>query len=724
MNSSIIFGKHARFTVITPECIRLEYSPEGVFLDMPTLFAANRRPGRVNYKKNIYRNRLAIITSVLALNYTSDGKPFNPGNIKIIIQGGRRRITWVPGMENKRNLEGPLATLDGVEGYRKCPDGLLARDGWHLIDDSGKHVLSGGWIAVQERKNALDWFFFGYGNDYKAALRALAAVSGPVPLPRKHIFGSWYCRWWDYTSADYRRLVREYREHDFPLDVMVMDMGWHRYDAAYGYGWADNPGWSGFSWNRKLLPDAEKLLKEFRKNGIFTVLNVHPHDGIRDHEDRYRAFMKDGGVDPAGRRNIPFLAGDQRYMQAYFKHGHQPHEKIGVDFWWVDWQQDSLMPYVNGMPGLRHLPWLNHLYFKHTSRDNRRGMSFSRWGGWGDHRNPIHFSGDDKGCWEMLAFIVPFTVQSGNSGCFYWAHDLGGFWGAKDDELFARWVQFGLTNACMRVHSEGGIDRRPWKWNKSAVKSMRISFHLRSRLFPYIYSSAYKSYKEFLPLLRPMYLEFPENEKAYKNRQQYFLGDNFLAAPLTRPGTGKELEASQVVWFPEGIWYNWFTGKKYTGDSRVAVRHNLYEWPLYARGGSIIPMQSYTPRMSTEPLKHLLLRYYPGGHKCASQFDLYEDDGQTQGYLRGEHAITRIAGKQDGRSATITVEPARGAYRGQVKARAVTLEYVTEQRGISVKVNGKKHRTEYDGAEGILRITVPRNSVRKRLEIMLTPPEK
>ncbi|MDD5674610.1 MAG: glycoside hydrolase family 31 protein, partial [Chitinivibrionales bacterium] len=637
------------------------------------------------------------------------------------ISKGSQNVFWVPGMPNSGNLQGPLTTLDEVDCYRKCPDALLARSGWFVIDDSGKAVLRDDWVAQGAVDGRKDWYLFGYGNDYKSALRSLAAVSGPVPIPRKQIFGSWYCRWWDYTSGDYRTLVRGYKDHDFPLDIMVMDMGWHRYDAPSGFGWAGNIGWSGWSWNRKLLPDAEALLEEFKQDGIKTVLNIHPHDGIRNHEDCYEDFMKEQGRSSKGRSNLPFLAGDRDYMRAYFKHAHAPLERAGVDFWWVDWQQDSLVPYVSGVPGLKHLPWLNHLYFKHSLQNGQRGMSFSRWGGWGDHRYPIQFSGDCKGCWEMLTFIVPFTAQSGNAGCFYWAHDLGGFWAPKEDpELFARWVQFGLTSACMRLHSFGDTDRRPWKWDKDAEDSMRISFQWRARLMPYIYSTAFQAYNATLPLLRPMYLEYLELEEAYCNPQEYLFGDNILAAPVTTPGTGPKKDALQTVWFPQGAWYDLFTGDKFTGESKQTRSYELARQPLFVRGGTIIPMQPYTARMTTEPLAQLILRCYPGEGDCSSRFDLYEDDGRSQDYLNGKRAITPLLYKQEGRATIITVAPTEGSYSGQLKKRSVTVELFGERVPGSCRVNGKVAQFTYDEREELIKVSVPAVDIREKLKIQIS----
>ena len=273
-------------------------------------------------------------------------------------------------------------------------------------------------------------------------------------MPRRHVLGSWYCRWFRYTADDFRQIVKEFGEHDFPLDIMVMDMDWHtQQNARTGYGHASNLGWTGYTWDKTLIPEPAKLLEEFKRDGIFVTLNDHPCDGMREHEEHYGAFI--GMLPQESSANPPFNAGDQRYMTAFFSAAHEPLKQQGVDFWWLDWQQDYIYGSVSGVPGLRHLPWLNHLYYKHSETGEQRGQGFSRWGGWGNHRYPIQFSGDTSATWEMLAFQIPFTAASGNAGCFFWAHDLGGFWGERNPEMFTRWVQFGAMSSSLRLHSCG-----------------------------------------------------------------------------------------------------------------------------------------------------------------------------------------------------------------------------------------------------------------------------
>ncbi|MGV8829363.1 MAG: TIM-barrel domain-containing protein [Breznakibacter sp.] len=689
----ILAGK-ARFTVITPELIRMEYAVNGVFVDDPTLFAYERNNRSSDFEFIKENDRFIIRTSRMELTYKNDGLPFSQMNIRIqVFRPGQKDYDWRIYSENEHNLGGTLATLDGIGGEVPLEPGLLSRDGWYMIDDSGKEILKNGWLVERPVKHLRDLYFFAYGTDYKAALRALTAIGGVVPMTRKYVHGSWYCRWWNYTEQEYRDIIQGYKDHNFPIDILVMDMGWHRQDFKAGMGHAGNYGWTGYSWNRKLLPNAEKLISELKKDQIYLTLNDHPLDGIRYGEDSFSDFMKAMGADTSQHENLFFDAGNKKYMTNFFKFAHEPLEKQGIDFWWLDWQQDYVMPYVPGFRNVKHLPWLNHLYYDHSLQNGKRGLCFSRWAGWGSHRTPIQFSGDADGNWDMLRFEVKFTASSSNVGCFFWAHDIGGFYGERNPEMYVRWTQFGLTNSSLRIHSvyDKELDRRPWLWGKAEENAMRKIYHLRSQLMPYIYSSVWQCHTQTLPLIRSMYIEYPTIEEAYNNSQQYLFGDLFMAAPITSTGVGDLKTATQEVWIPENeAWYNFFTGTKMQSGKQT-VSATLDETPLFVRGGIPIPMQPYKTRMASAPLDTIILRCFPGEEGKEGSYQLYEDDGVTQEYEKGNYAITHLSYfKKDGQ-VSIGINAVQGAYQDQPTKRAYRIELPGEKFS-SAKINGRKTR--------------------------------
>ncbi len=708
MTNPFVIANTARFTIIAPECIRLEYSENGQFIDEPSLTAVNRNAYSSEFRVDkIQENIWKISTSRMQITYQPNGKPFSKENIfAMIILQGDEKARWVPDMVNQGNLGGTVRTLDQARGKIPLEDGILSRDGWYLLDDSRRPILASDWVQQRPKDAGIDWYLFGYGLNYKAALQAFTKIAGQVPMPRKYVLGSWYSRYWPYSSAEYRQIIEEYRQHDFPLDVIVMDMDWHK------------DGWTGWSWNRKLLPDAEELLQWFHQQNLAVTLNLHPADGVKPHEDRYIEFMKELGEDVG--KTIPFDSSNQKYISAIFKHIHEPLEKQGVDFWWLDWQQFE--PSL-GNPELKNLEWLNYCYFKHTGKnEERRGTSFSRWGGWGDHKHPIHFSGDAVSIWDMLEFEVPFTATAGNVGCFFWSHDIGGHFGGLTPETNTRWIQFGALTAALRLHSthDATMDKRPWLMAEPHLTSMKKAFHLRSILMPYIYSSVWQSCQNTIPLTRSMYIEYPEKEISYHSQPQYLFGDALLVAPITRPGTGPNKVASQRVWFPPGAWYNWFTGERCvsTGENFTNVWADITEFPLYVKGGIPIPLQKYTQRMASEPLKHLIVRVYPGPN---NSFTLYEDDGISQAYKKGIFATTQIQYRQTENIQEIIIEPVRGTYTNQPQERSYTIEFGDNMPEEIVQVLYQGQPIDYtcNNKEAICRVEIPAQSISQKIHIQL-----
>lgn len=719
LGHQVVIGNN-RITFITDHLVRLEYANNAQFLNDSTLFAIDRSPREVEVKTERKGRKYIFTTKAMRLEFDADGCPFGQNNLRVSWQQGGKQKSWCLSDEQSRNLWGPVVTLDAVDGPIPRMEGLLSRDGWYLIDDSGKDVYRNGSLHYRDRNHVQDFYLFVYGTDYKAALKSLAAISGPAPMTRKYVHGAWYCRWWPYTADDYREIVQGYKDHDFPLDVLVFDMDWHRKDGTMGTGHAFTRGWTGYSWNRQLIPDPAGLIKELKDQHIYVTLNDHPHDGIRPHEDMWDAFIKDLGVDTT-RTGFPYFdAGNPEYMKAFFKHAHGYSDSIGVAFWWQDWQQDYAFEKVRGTT-TKHVPWLNELYYADSQKGNLRGQGFARWGGWGDHRHPIQFSGDAVGNWDLLRFEVDLTTSSGNAGCFYWAHDIGGFYDGLDPELYTRWTQFGLLNSSLRIHSVTGenMDRRPWLWGERQENAMRTVYHLRAQLMPYIYSSVRQCYTDMLPLNRGLYIEQPEEEESYKYPGEFLFGDLILGAPVTQAGSGEDFVVEQDVYFPAGAsWYSLFTGQGYEGGRTQTLRVPLEESPVFVKGGWPLPMQPYTQRMASTPLNTLIVRCYPGAEGACNTYTLYEDDGVSMDYTHGSYATTALTYQKQQHTVTIRVAPAEGSYEGQPQKRAYRFELPHVQAGAKVKVNGRRTKAVYDSTlEGIV-VNVKATDIRK--EITLT----
>lgn len=726
ISNPFIFG-NKRITLISPTLFRLEYALDGKFLDDPTMFAHDRSHLLEEYTIASLNEgkQYEITTPFVRIVADNDNLPFGQINTKVyFMMGGQEKQITARDLHSKTekmNLGGSLATLDMVHGEVPLNDGLHSKDGWYYLIDTGKEVLKNGWVENRDRSHVQDQYCFVYGDDFKAPLRDLGLISGYVPMTRKYMHGVWYSRWWPFTDEEFYQLVAGYREKGFPLDVLSIDMDWHLIDGIEkGMGRNYTKGWTGYTWNTDYFPDPKTFIQNMLKDSIHICLNEHPHDGIRPHEIMYEDFMRDMGREPNG-DIILFDAGDKKYMENYFKHTRAQNRDYGVAFWWMDWQQDWLFPYVRGTH-MNHLSWINKLAFEDTKQDGKRGAGYSRWGGWGDHRNPIHFSGDATANWDVLAFEVKLSQTSGSAGCYYWAHDIGGFHGGTDPELLVRWTQFGALSAALRVHAarRADLDRRPWLWGDQATNAMRVAYSFRSEMMPYIYSSIWQTHKTMIPLNRPMYIEYNKDENSYNQYQQFMFGDLLLAAPITSAGKGDEFVAGQKVWFPGGNdWYDYFTDEKYAGNTTQVIEKPLHHFPVFVKGGYILPMQPFSYRPTSAPLNHLNLLVYPGNEGENNEYTLYEDDGESQEYETGKYATTTLNYYRAGNKTTLTIAPTEGEYQGQVTQRGYTIILGAVKNIKSVKVNNRKVKVGYDEKTGRYSIPVKPRSIRQATTIVI-----
>ena len=716
----MVFGNN-RLTLITPTLLRLEYATDGKFVDAPTMFAANRSsllPMSELTVKELGNNCFEIRTAALRIWFRNDGYPFSTSNLKVYYTLDGKEKTFTNRFVLGKNLGGPVETLDRVTEAIPMNDGLLTRSGWYMIDDNRGDLLVNGWLQPRDTRTHLqDQYCFIYGNDYRAALASLGAVSGHVPMTRKYMHGVWYCRYWDYTADEFLGIIHDYDNNQFPLDNLVFDMGWHTNDATEGTGHNGHLNWTGYTWNRKLIPNPAALIDSIHKLGVTVSLNDHPHDGIRPNEDIYPAYAKATGLQP-GEKSL-FNLSDSTYMKNFFTFAHRPSEKMGVDFWWLDWQQNYLYPYVPGTHTTT-LSWINQLYYRDSEQSGLRGCNYSRWGGWGDHRHPLWFSGDAQANWPMLAFEVKLSAQSGNAGCYYWIHDTGGFRGKNNPELTTRWTQFSTLSAALRVHStkDASLDRRPWISGDLETRANRRMYHLRSELMPYVYSSVWQTHKTMVPLNRAMYIDYGNQPESYENEQEFTFGDIIMAAPITSPGKGADLVAAQKVWFPRGEnWFDFFNHQRYEGGQTLNIEKSLMEFPMYVKGGWVLPMQPYTRRPATTPLETLVMRVYPAGRTADNVYTLYEDDGITLDYEKGASATTRLQYIEKGNRRMVVVHPAQGNYKGQVNKRAYRLQLAGFGKIDNVKVNGRKVATTYDANLKLNIVDIASTSIRERVTI-------
>lgn len=700
---AVVTSGNARFTVLTPQLIRMEWSADGQFEDRATLTFVNRETPVPEFKVRESKSKLTITTPALTLTYLKNGK-FSDKNLKAVFTLNGREVVWTPGMENPQNLLGTTRTLDGADGSKlKEPmeQGILSRAGWSLIDDSQRHVLTPDgseweeWVEARPEGDRQDLYLFAYGHDYKQALADYALVAGRAPMPPKYTLGYWWSRYWQYSDNEFVDLVNKLKSMDVPIDVLIVDMDWHE---TWGLRKSNSPkdeygqriGWTGYTWQKELFPSPANFLKWTENEELKVALNLHPASGIQPYEAVYDDFTKEYGWSEKG-KSVPFKIDERKWADAYFKTVLEPMERNGVDFWWLDWQQWKESKYT---PGLSNTFWLNHTFFNHAERQNPglRPFIYHRWGGLGSHRYPLAFSGDTYATWPMLAYLPYFTATASNVNYSWWGHDIGGHMfhktqKATDPELYTRWLQYGVFTPIFKTHStkDPRIERCIWCF-PDHMFLMRDAIRLRYTLAPYIYNAARENYDTGVGMCRPMYYDYPESDKAYETPEQFMFGNDILATTITQPVDSITGLAPRTIWFPEGTWFDCATGSMYEGGRTEELHYTLAENPHYAKAGSIIPMNPATVKNLQQPCDTLVLTFIPGGD---GQLRHYEDDGMSQQY-KTNYAVTTVSKKQEGNTVRVRISPREGSFAGASDSRSYELRFPAVFPPKSVKVNGKE----------------------------------
>ena len=626
---AVVRGDTWRVTVLTDRLLRLEHDPAGRFTDSATQTVICRNFPVPAFRTEKRGDVTVVDTGRLCLFY--DGGPFSPEGLRVEISDPAHGFAycWRYGYKIW-DLGGRARTLDMADGKIPLESGLMSLNGYTVLDDSRTALIGEDMWAGPRPEGVQDLYFFGYGHDYMGCLRDFFRLSGQPPLLPRFALGNWWSRFHKYSEQSYLALMEQFRARDIPLSVAVVDMDWHPTRLPPRCG----SGWTGYTWNSELFPDPERFLDDLHRRGLRVTLNVHPSEGVGAHERAYPQVAQAMGLDPAAGERIPFEVTDRTYMDAYFKYLHHPLEDQGVDFWWVDWQQGT----HSAVPGIDPLWMLNHLHYLDSGRDGRWPMTFSRYAGVGSHRYPIGFSGDSFNTWQSLDFQPYFTAAASNVGYTWWSHDIGGHQGGRrDDELTARWVEYGVFSPIMRLHSTDNafMGKEPWKYGMEAERAMTEHLRLRHRLIPYLYSMNWLTHREGLPLVRPMYYDIDRPE-AYLVPNEYWFGTSMIACPITAPADRDTLLGRFDAWLPEGVFYDFFNGRRYTGGRRLGLYRDIRHIPVLVPAGAVIPLDGAAPHNGAENPELIDLLVWPGAD---GRFEMYED----RGVYGSEPAVTAFS---------------------------------------------------------------------------------
>ena len=471
----------------------------------------------------------------------------------------------------------------------------------------------------------LDLFFVS-STDPATIMSEYARLTGTPELPPLWSLGYQQSHRTLASREEVLAEAKTFREKKLPCDALIY--------LGTGFcpsGWNTENG--SFAWNSNVFPDPKNILDQLHSDNLKVVL----HAVILT--DKLRGSARD---------HCELATFDEEEASCYWD-AHRKDFSMGVDGWWPD-EGDPL--------DITSRLVRNRMYWEgpQIDRPNERPYALHRNGYAGMQRYASFlWSGDVYSKWETLKTHIPIGINTGLSGIPYWGTDIGGFVPTKEftAELYLRWFQFGAFCPLFRCHGRNWTLRLPWGWNTGDPGPMEISryegaaipdaselhnaqvepicrkyLELRYRLLPYIYSAVRQSTVTGLPLMRALWLHYPDDPKAVERDDEYLWGRDLLVGPVVEKGA-----TSRQIYLPRGEWYDFWTRERQEGGREITREVDLETMPLYVRAGAILPRGPVKQHTGEAPTGLLSISIYPGQD---GSFLLYEDDGKSFDYRKGE----------------------------------------------------------------------------------------
>jgi alpha-D-xyloside xylohydrolase len=485
--------------------------------------------------------------------------------------------------------------------------GVFVDDPGHVSFEVGSEVVSRVQMSVPGQTLR---YFVIYGPTPSEIIRRYTALTGRPALPPAWSFGLWLTTSFTtaYDEATVTSFVDGMAERDLPLSVFHFDTFWMK-----EFHWCD------FQWDTDSFPDPAGMIKRLHEKGVRISLWINPYiaqrssmfaegvaggylvrtpDGDVWQWDRWQAGM--GLVDFTNPEACEWYAGKLRALL-----------EMGVDCFKSDFGEriPTDIVYHDGADPQRMHNYYTYLYNKvvfevlREQRGEGDAIVFARSATVGGQQFPVHWGGDCSATFESMAESLRGGLSLSVCGFGFWSHDIGGFEGRPDADVFKRWIPFGLLSSHSRLHGNQTY-RVPWLFDEEAVEVLRIFTKLKCSLMPYLYAAAVTTHTDGVPVMRPMVFEFPDDPACAHLERQYMLGDNLLVAPVFAA------DSVASYYLPAGAWTNLLTGEVVTGPSWVTQTHAFTSVPLYVRPGSVLAVGAREDRPDYDYADGVTLRAY------------------------------------------------------------------------------------------------------------------
>ncbi len=526
-------------------------------------------------------------------------------------------------------------------------------------------------------------FYYYYEPKLDKIVASFYEFSGSRSMIPKWAFGYIQSRFGYKSEQEVYELVEQFKQHDVPVSAIVLDLQWFKHMGDLDYdpvNWPNPEKMDGVleAAGIKLLAISEPFFTKdstnyalFEKNGLFAMDKNKKTFTWKD----WWCFGSEYGaiVNPIAPKAEALLGAKYIAMM-----------KRGIDAFWTDLGEPEKVPaaaYFNEFTeqefhNFYNLAWTKLIY-NAVSKEfpDKRFFILSRSGFTGSAGYGVSvWSGDSSSSFEGLAKQPGMGLNAGLAGFSYWGSDVGGFVSNSEipeEELFIRWMQFGTFSPVFRAHGAMSA-REPWIHGEKALAIIKYYIDLRYRLLPYIYSTAYQTYRDGIPMMRPLFFQHPQDESPEVRElgNQYYFGDFLLVAPVVEAAA---LEPETRVYLPEGVWYDFYTFERIPAGVKTFTA-DIKKIPVYVKEGAILPMD--------EKGKAVVL-LIPG--RVSSSFTWYDDDGVTNNYKQGDFEAIEI-----------TMDSKQVVFAGVKVEKEVTLKIIKEnQTPVEVKLTLKKGITTF-----------------------------
>ena len=614
-NKYIVKGKSYRFSVLTPRLIRIEYNKDGIFEDRATSLVVNRTFSDSKFITTSDELSLTISTEYFTLKYVK-GNPITSKSIKVTVNGTDKE--WTPNYQDFRNFGSIGYSLDKLDNKFKLSKGLYSLDGFTVIDDSKNYVIDNE--SFIKRESTTDLYLFVYKTDLGLCLQDYFTLTGyPQMIPR-YTLGCWWYKNDRYNMYDIDNILKKFNDNHIPVSVFLLGDKWHDDIENYTYD--------------KTLFDMNYIRNYYKSKSQKFGLTVNPSLTISPNDPLYNEVIK--YLTPTNNNPISFIPLNNNTISTYLNLVINNLIVSGVNIFNIDYYNP------NDLDGLF---LLNHYHYV-IANMQQRGIILSRNPGIAPHRYPIIYSGKTRVSWDTLNFLPSYNNSAANLGISWHAHAIGGYYdGIEDDELYLRYIQFGVFNPIFILSSDTGkyYKREPWKWNQLILNVIVEYMQLRNKLVPYIYNESYNYHKCGVPLIQPLYYKYPKiyDEPNYVN--QYFFGSKIMISPIVKRKNTEMNRVVQRLFIPKGVWYDYSSGKKFIGNKYYMNFYKDEDYPIFIKEGSIIPMSLDN---DTNNPKNMELQIFPAENGLYGSYELYEDDGlslnQGENYLITKFNLDKV----------------------------------------------------------------------------------